>query len=75
MNDFVDQKTRYKLQRAFKKAQKSAIKEYAPKVGEKAAKRLVKLAVRRLNARGKSDDVETIDQTNISNTNSTQSSV
>lgn len=52
MSDFVDQKTRYKVQRAFKKAQKKAIKEYAPKVGEKAAKRLVKLAARRLNQKG-----------------------
>lgn len=46
MNDYVDSLTRYKLQREFKKAQKKSIKEMKPKVGDKAARRLVKVASR-----------------------------
>ena len=46
MNDYVDSMTRYKLQREFKKAQKKSIKEMKPKVGDKAARRLVKVASR-----------------------------
>jgi kynurenine formamidase len=73
MNDFVDPKIRYKLQREFKKAQKKAIKEYAPKIGEKAAKRLVKLAARRLNARGIEDvNTTTNSGTDISDTDTAQ---
>lgn len=75
MNDFVDSKTRYKLQREFKKAQKKAVKEYASKIGEKAARRLIKVAARRLNARGLNNVPETNSQTDIPTTNSTQSSI
>jgi hypothetical protein len=75
MSDFVDPKTRYKLQREFKKAQKKAVKEYAPKIGEKAARRLIKVAARRLNARGTDNVTQTNSQTDISDTNSTQSSI
>jgi hypothetical protein len=46
MSDYVDSMTRYKLQREFKKAQKKSIKEMKPKVGDKAARRLVKVASR-----------------------------
>jgi hypothetical protein len=46
VNDYVDSLTRYKLQREFKKAQKKSIKEMKPKVGDKAARRLVKVASR-----------------------------
>jgi len=46
MSDYVDSMTRYKLQREFKKAQKKSIKEMTLKVGDKAARRLVKVASR-----------------------------
>lgn len=75
MSDYVDQKTRLKIQREFKKAQKKAIKQYAPKIGEKAAKRLVKVAARRLNARGTNNAAETNSQVDIPDTNITQSSI
>jgi hypothetical protein len=74
-DNYVDSLTRYKIQREFKKAQKKHIKEYTPKIGEKAAKRLIKVASRRLNQRGIENATETIDQTDISDTNSTQSPV
>lgn len=75
MDQFIDSKTRYKVQREFKKAQKKLIKQYTPQIGEKAAKRLIKVAARRLNQKGTSNATESNDQTDISDTNTTQSPV
>lgn len=73
MSDFVDAKTRYKLQREFKKAQKKAVKQYSPKIGEKAARRLIKVAARRLNARGiENANTEASGGADISDTDTTQ---